>query len=54
MLGKIIQKLKNFINRHFNCNHRWIRLSHHNLPNEPYLVRCEVCKWITEDSDLLD
>lgn len=25
------------------CKHTWKRLSHHGLPNEPWLMRCAKC-----------
>lgn len=31
------------------CPHAWKRLNWHALPNEPNLVECVKCKWITKD-----
>jgi len=29
------------------CRHKWYRLTHHGLPGEPFLMRCDKCLKIT-------
>jgi len=48
MAYKILQIIGLWIKRHFLCRHNWKRLMHHDLPNEPYLSRCDKCGWISE------
>lgn len=53
MFIKILQSIIQWWFRHFVCNHVWVSLRHHNLPNEPYLIQCKNCRWITRDWNLL-
>lgn len=47
-MKKTLQTFKTWFDRRM-CNHLWKRLNWHGLPNEPFLVECVKCEWITKD-----
>lgn len=48
---KIIQMVLTFLRQRF-CWHDWRYLKYHGLPNEPLLIECKKCKWITYQANL--
>lgn len=50
---KTIQQILVRIKAYFICNHKWVRMRHHGLPNEPYFMTCIKCRRITKLDYLL-
>lgn len=54
MLFKILQKLYHWFNQNLLCNHTWYKWKQVGIPNEPDIIECVYCGYITKNSRLLN